>query len=98
MGIVFRDLLKPRYAVVVTIDQVATGVMEPKLTPVPVVKHLVFKRPLGMPLTVFYNTLKERFGVQSLVFCGYYWSLRSLYGIGACSRVNLQGAVRLGSK
>jgi hypothetical protein len=100
--IVWKDILEPRYALVVTLvdmphvelRKLATGEFAPHIVQVPCVQHLPFKRPLDMPSCKFYTSLRERFGFQSMLIVGSYRTLRRLDNcIGSCSKENMASAV-----
>ena len=95
MGIVLKDIFKPRYAIVVTLERMPKGILEPGWIDVPCVTMVPFKRPLNMSFNKFYNTLRERYGLQSKTIAGSYWTLRRLYGVGSCLSHNMKNATLL---
>ncbi len=95
MKIVWRDVFKPRYAIVVTLERMPKSIIEPVWIDVPCVTMSPFKRPLDMTFNKFYNTLRERYGIQSKTIAGSYWTLRRLYGVGSCLKHNMQNATLL---
>lgn len=95
MSIVLKDIFKPRYAIVVTLENMPQSILEAGYMAVPCVSMLPFKRPLDMSFNAFYNTLIKRYGIQSMTIAGSYWTLRGLYGVGSCLKHNMKNAVIL---
>ncbi len=90
MCIAWKDVFKPRYAVIVQIARfpaVLDSVGRPSFTYSPVVKQLVVRRPFYMPFNEFYNELSN---MNNMVFCGSKKTLSKLYGIGSCNKLNLK--------
>lgn len=88
--IIWKDLLKPRYAVVFVVDhhptiQKVDGEFKLGKAVYACVRDCPYKRPLDMPFNVFYNELCKR----GCVVAGYGWVLRLLYGIGATDSHNM---------
>ncbi len=98
-SIYWRDLFKPRYAIVIELHrfpQLLTdgpGSIELKTVLYPVIMRLPYKRPLSMPFNQFYNQLMFSMGSQTKIFCGTKRTLSKLYGIGSCSKENINNAI-----
>lgn len=95
-NIVWKDLLKPRYAVVFVVDHhptlnVKDGDFQMGRAFFACVRDRPYKRPLDMPFNVFYNLLSKRGNVVA----GYGWVLRLLYGIGSTNSHNMANPILL---
>jgi hypothetical protein len=87
--IVWKDLLKPRYALVVQLNKMPIpddGVKPAHWQFFPCVMDKPYKRPLSVPLNQFYNGLN---GPSVMVICGHKHTLKALYGIGSCEPHNI---------
>lgn len=104
--IVWRDIFKPRYALIVEVDRMPVPPKSPDGTNpdfndfskwqhvmIPVIRQVPRKRPLTMPFNVFYNKISKENDLKRLHFCGSYRTLRKLYGIGSCEKHNMKNAV-----
>lgn len=96
MNIAWKDLLKPRYAVVFIVDHHPTitqenGQFRMSKAVFACVRDRPYKRPLSMPFNQFYNELSKRGNVVA----GYGWVLRLLYGIGSTNRHNMANPILL---
>ena len=92
MGIVWKDIFKPRYAIVFECARMPKGILEAGYYYTPAVVRLPYKRPLTMKFNRFYNGLC---GHNVNVVCGSYWTLRRLYGIGSTNSGNMKNAILL---
>ncbi len=95
-NVIWKDLLKPRYALVFVIEQLPTINKtddEYRLGKAfyTCVSDRPYKRPLDMPFNTFYNELCKR----GCVVAGYGWVLRLLYGIGSTNRHNMANPILL---
>ncbi len=93
MKIVWKDIFKPRYAILVEIHSfpVLGELSGEKITRTlsPAVMRVPIKRPLNVPFNVFYNELS---GSRVMTICGSKRTLRALYGIGSVSKGNFRSA------
>lgn len=97
MPIVWKDLFKPRYAIIVEVgaslevknNNAEKGPYELAVRKVADVMCLPFKRPLDVPFNVFYNTLSKR----GYVIAGHKWVLSRLYGVGSCNSDNMANPI-----
>ena len=94
--IIWKDLLKPRYAVVFVVDHhpsIQKGDDKFNLGRAfyTCVRDRPYKRPLDMPFNTFYGELSKR----GCVVAGYGWVLRLLYGIGSTNRHNMANPILL---
>lgn len=93
MKIIWRDILKPRYAIVFECVRMPKGLSsEDGWYYTPAVVRLPYKRPLGMGFNSFYNSLSKP---STNVVCGSYMTLRKLYGIGSTNSGNMKNAILL---
>lgn len=90
--IVWKDILKPRYAVIFVVDSLPEfrEEIDGRFTILgekyfACVKDRPYKRPLDVPFNVFYNELSKKGNVVA----GHYWTLRMLTGIGSCYKNNI---------
>lgn len=94
----FRDLFKPRYALVVelhnmpNLESMFDATKKPYLV-VPVIMRVPYKRPFFMPYNRFVNGMKKAFGIQTLIFFGSKRTLMNLEGIGSVLPHNMKNAV-----
>lgn len=96
--IAWKDIFKPRYALMVEIDYHITPPSPYESSSYeyyPVIRRLPYKRPWSMPFNKFYNTINKRGGLGTMVFCGSYLTFRNLYGIGSCEKHNMVNAIIL---
>lgn len=89
-NVIWKDLLKPRYAVVFVVDHHPSIQKDDDKFKLgraffACVRDRPYKRPLDMSFNVFYNELSKR----GCVVAGYGWVLRLLYGIGSTNRHNM---------
>jgi len=95
MSIIWRDIFKPRYGVIVeAVDFPVFGegsrtVITHRRTSA--VIRLPVKRPLSVPFNEFYNSLG---GPGTMRFCGSYRVLSKIYGIGSTEKNNLKRATK----
>jgi len=95
MRIIWRDIFKPRYGVIVeVVDFPVFG--ESSRTVIthrrsPAVVRLPVKRPLSVPFNEFYNSLG---GPGTMRFCGSRRVLSKIYGIGSTEKNNLKRATK----
>lgn len=96
--IIWKDILKPRYAIVFEVEKFPTPPKEKgwkwEDRFYAVVKDRPYKRPLTMSFNQFYGELSKRGNVVS----GYYWVLRLLHGIGSTNRRNMNNPIVMGVK
>jgi len=92
MRIIWKDVFKPRYALVVEIERMPSWCLdqEPKWEYSPVIRRLPYKRPLTVPFNVFYNELG---GMHTMHFCCSKRTLGKLYGIGSALPHNVKNAI-----
>lgn len=93
--IVWKDIFKPRYAIIVTLERMPKGILGSGWIQVPCVPLVPLKRPLNMSFNEFYNTTRRTFGIQSMTIAGSYWTLRRLYGVGSTLKHNIDNATKL---
>lgn len=95
--IVWKDVFKPRYALVVSLQLVPSlkdGVpLGNKWVTVPVISHLPYKRPLSVSFNEFCNGIRDKHGQQSLAFYGSRRTMLGLYGIGSALPHNINNAI-----
>jgi|GEM_PF-2228826 len=93
MKIVWKDIFKPRYGLIVELVDVPVVGEESGSRicrrRVPAVVRLPVKRPLSMPFNEFYNALSSS---HTMHFCGSKRVLSKLYGIGSAEKHNLKNA------
>lgn len=94
----FRDLLKPRYAIIVDVFSIPTYDGGYKHDNYPIAMKLPYKRPLSMGFYEFRNILAEQNSRTSLIFCGSYRTIRGIYGIGSTEKHNMRNAIMLESR
>lgn len=92
----FRDLFMPRWAVLVEIDRMPNleYMFNPAAKPyrmVPCIMRVPFRRPFWMPFNVWYNGMRNEFGLETLTICGHWWSLPSMYK-GSTNKENMKRA------
>lgn len=92
----FKDIFKPRYAIIVEITN--TPDIESYYGAYLVYKKTVgvirlpIKRPLSIYFNDFYNGLTKQYS-NSLVFCGSYRTFINIYGIGSTNKENMNNAI-----
>lgn len=92
----FRDLFMPRWAVLVelhnmpNLEALFDQTKKPYIV-APVVMMVPMRRPFFMPFNVWYNGMREEFGIQTLTICGHWWTLPSMYK-GSTNRNNMKRA------
>jgi hypothetical protein len=92
-SIVWKDLLRPRYAIIVDVFSIPTYDGGWKSDKYPIAMKLPYKRPLSMGFYEFRNILAERNSRTSLIFCGSYRTIRGIYGIGSTEKHNMRNAI-----
>jgi len=90
--IVWKDIFKPRYALIVEIERIPCLPLdkEPYWEYSPVIRMLPFKRPLSVPFNMFYNQLGS---MNTIHFCCSKRTLGKLYGIGSALPHNVKNAI-----
>lgn len=95
MKLAWKDLFKPRYAIIVDIQKspdcdIENGQFVNRgWSYFPAVSRIPVKRPLSMPFGEFYNRLSSK---STMHFCGSKRTLRNIYGIGSTEAHNLKNA------